>query len=70
MKQFLLLCSEEAKSALENAIKGLEFLEVQGLNLNNENKLNLLVTPIIPPVTQAYIEPKVEEKVLEATAQE
>lgn len=57
-KQYLLICSDEAKIALEAAIKGIEFLEVQGLNLNNENKLNLLVTPVIPPVNPAVLPPQ------------
>lgn len=57
-KQYLLLCNDETKVALENAIKGIEFLEVQGLNLNNENKLNLLVTPVIPPVNPATMPPQ------------
>lgn len=56
-KQFLLLCGEEAKAKLDGFIEGIEFLEVQGMNLNGENKLNLLVTPVNPPVTPAYIPP-------------
>lgn len=54
-KQYLLLCGDETRVALEGALKGIEFLEVQGLNLNNENKLNLLVTPVIPPVNPACL---------------
>ena len=57
-KQFILICGEEAMKTLESVLKGVEFLEVQGLNLNNENKLNLLVTPVIPPVTPAYVPPQ------------
>ena len=57
-RQYLLLCGDEAKVALEAAIKGIEFLEVQGLGLNNENKLNVLVTPVIPPVNPACLPPQ------------
>lgn len=57
-KQYLLICGEEARVALEAAIRGVEFLEVQGLNLNNENKLNLLATPVIPPVNPAALPPQ------------
>ncbi len=57
-KQYLLLCGEQAKAALEAVLKGVEFLEVQGMNLNGENKLNILVTPVIPPVNQAYVAPQ------------
>lgn len=58
-KQYILICSEEAVKTLDSVLKGLEFLEVQGMNLNGENKLNLLVTPVIPPVNPAFIAPPV-----------
>ena len=63
-KQFLLLCSEEGMERLKNVFKEdtVEFLEVQGLNLNNENKVNILVTPVLPPVTAAYIPPALEKE--------
>lgn len=57
MKQYLLLCDDDTKVALENVIKGIEFLEVQGMNLNAENKYNLLVTPVLPPVNPAVFTP-------------
>ena len=57
-KQYLLSCGDEARVSLEAAIKGVEFLEVQGLNLNNENKFNLLATPVIPPVNPATLPPQ------------
>jgi len=59
-KQYLWICNDQMRIVLENVIKGIEFLEIQGLNLNNENKFNLLVTPVIPPVNQAFIQPQME----------
>lgn len=58
-KQFLLLCDEIGMTNLQDVVKEgtIQFLEVQGLNLNAENKLNILVTPVLPPVTPAIIQP-------------
>lgn len=51
-KQYLLLCDEHGLTVLKHLFKSesLQFLEVQGMNLNAENQYNLLVTPVIPPV--------------------
>lgn len=58
-KQFLLLCDEVGMYKLQDVFKEgtIQFLEVQGLNLNAENKLNILVTPVLPPVTPAIVQP-------------
>jgi hypothetical protein len=68
-KQFLLLCDESGMQTLKNVFKDnvVQFLEVQGMNLNNENKLNLLVTPINPPVTPAVISSSDEKEETQAT---
>lgn len=61
MKQYLLLVDDNSKLALESAINGIQFLEVQGINLNNENKIQLLATPVLPQVNQfvpASLNPK------------
>ena len=52
MKQYLLMCDESSMSVLSHILKDntVQFLEVQGVNLNSENKYNILVTPVIPPV--------------------
>ncbi len=50
MKQYLFLVNDNTKAAFEAVFPGLEFLEVQGLNLNGENKLQMLATPVYPPV--------------------
>jgi len=48
-KQYLLMCSEEGKGRIEGVCNGtVEFLEVQGMNLNGESRYNLLVTPLQP----------------------
>lgn len=48
------MMDEEGMQAIDGLFKGLQFLEVQGLGLNQENKVNILVTPVIPPVTPAF----------------
>ncbi len=56
MKQYLLLCGEEGKERLEKIFNTtVEFLEVQGMNLNGENQYNLLVTPVNPPLMPACV---------------
>ena len=50
MKQYLLICEEAGMKALEALIKGLQFIEVQGMDVGNNNVYKLLVTPVIPPV--------------------
>ncbi len=57
MKQYLLLCDQDMIAKLECVFKGIQFLEVQGMNLNGQNTMNILLTPVVPPVTQAYIAP-------------
>ncbi len=59
MKQYLLLCDEHGMNILKHTFREstVQFLEVQGINLNSENKLNILVTPVTPPVTQAVVLP-------------
>lgn len=56
-KQFLLICDEIGLEVLKRAFREdcIQFLEVQGMNLNGENKINLLVTPVNPPVPPAQI---------------
>ena len=57
MKQYLLLVDDTTKAAFEAVCPKIQFLEVQGLNLNGENKLQMLATPVYPPVTQATVTP-------------
>ena len=47
------MCTEQAKNELEKIVGNIEFLEIQGMNLNAENKYNILVTPVLSPVTPA-----------------
>lgn len=55
-KQFLMLCDETGMMDLKSVFREgtIQFLEVQGLSLNTDNKLNLLVTPVLPPVPPAF----------------
>lgn len=57
MKQYLLLADDSTKEAFEAVFPKLQFLEVQGLNLNGQNTLQMLATPIYPSVTQAQVTP-------------
>jgi len=61
-KQYLLMCNEQVMHYLNGAIRGIEFIEVQGVNLNNENKLNLLVSPFISPVVNQTVFPVSPDK--------
>ena len=56
-KQFLMLCDDAGMESLKSVFKEntVQFLEVQGMNLNGENKLNLLVTPVLAPVPPAFM---------------
>lgn len=53
MKQYLLVCDETQLAALESVFKGVRFLEVQGLNVDQSNKVQVLATPVIPSLCQA-----------------
>lgn len=52
MKQYLLMCDENGYEQLKSLFKpeSIQFLEVQGMNMQGGN-VNVLVTPILPPVT-------------------
>ncbi len=60
-KQYLMLCDDMGMEALKRVFKEctVQFLEVQGMNLNAENRINLLVTPVLAPVPPAFIPPPV-----------
>lgn len=63
MKQYLLLCDENALQTLKDCFVGIKYLEVEGLNLNAENKYQVLTTPIVHPLTPAFIEEPAKEDV-------
>ena len=52
-KQFLMLCDETQMQSILNVFKSIQFLEVQGYDLNSENTHKVLVTPIYPSVNEA-----------------
>lgn len=66
-KQFLLICDENGMKVLQAlAFPNLiQFLEVQGMKLNGEDKYNLLVTPIVAPFSQTIAEPTPQEAIAE-----
>lgn len=47
MKQYLMLCDENAMQVLRQVLGNIQFLEVEGMPMQG-NKHNLLVTPIPP----------------------
>lgn len=61
-KQYLLMCNEQVMHYLSGMIRGIEFIEVQGINLNNENKFNLLATPFVSPVLNQTVLPPTPPK--------
>ena len=57
-RQFLMICDDAGMQNLKEVFKEntVQFLEIQGMNVNGENKFNILVTPVNPPVPQAQFE--------------
>ena len=51
MKQYLLMCNEQGMQVMKYLYKeqGIQFLEVQGMAMAGNN-VNLMVTPILPPL--------------------
>jgi hypothetical protein len=65
-KQYLLMVDEQRLGNISEFLRlaGIQLLEVQGMNLNNEGKINVMITPIIPNIPQADIAiPAVEQPV-------
>lgn len=64
-KQYLLLCDEIGMAKLQTVFSEstIQFIEVNGMNFNTDNKFNLLVTPVVPPVNPAIfpMQPPVTE---------
>ena len=58
-KQYAIVVDDVGMALLTALMKpgSVQFLELQGLNLNAENKYNILVTPVLPPVNPATFEP-------------
>ncbi len=56
-KQYLMMCDENGIDILNALFKPevVQFLEVKGMNLNGQNTLNILVTPVLPPLNPAFI---------------
>lgn len=50
MRQYLMLVDDNTKPLFELLLPKVQFLEVQGLNLNGENKFQMLATPVYTPV--------------------
>ena len=55
MKQYLMICDDRGIQQLRAMFNPecVQFLEVNGMPLGNNNAYNLLVTPILPPVNPA-----------------
>lgn len=71
-KQYVLVVDEAGMEALNAFIKtgSIQYLELQGLNLNAENKYNILVTPVLPPVNPATFSPAPQPPVEETPVAE
>lgn len=70
MKQYLLLVDDVGMSTLKSAIPSIQFLEVQGMDVGNNNSIKLLVTPVLPPVTPADVPVIKENAVVEQSPPE
>ncbi len=64
MKQFLMLCDENGVQFLRSLIRPetIQFLEIQGMNVGTDNKFNVLVTPVVPPLTPVVGEVPVSQE--------
>lgn len=58
MRQFILTTTEDALLRLQEKLgPDVKFLEVQGTMLNHDNRYNVLLTPVLPPVPPAVFQP-------------
>lgn len=62
MKQYILVCDENGMGALTKMLRAdaIQFLEVQGMTMGENNHYNLLVTPIVPQLAPAEVPPASE----------
>lgn len=51
MKQYLLMCDDTVMPNLQALFKGIQCLEVQGLNVDATNRVQVLATPVIPTLS-------------------
>jgi len=62
MKQYILVCDEIGMSVLAKMLRAdsIQFLEVQGMTMGENNHYNLLVTPVVPqlPVAETPTAPE------------
>lgn len=49
-KQYLMLVEEDVMPRIDAVFKGVQFLEIQGMDIGANNAVKLLVTPVLPPV--------------------
>jgi len=65
MKQYLLLVDDNTKAIFQAACPALQLLEVQGMNFNANDKMQVLVTPIISTSTETVVPGTNEKEKLE-----
>lgn len=58
-KQYLFLCDENGLKHLDGLIRGVQFIEVTGLSLNDRKDVMVLATPN-KPVEQIDVKPDVK----------
>ncbi len=52
MKQYLMVCDETSMEKLAAVFReNIQFVEVQGMSMTQNAQYNVLVTPVIPPVS-------------------
>ena len=54
-KQYLLMVDEASMAQLSMVLRGVGFIEVQGMSLGGNNEYKLMVTPVVPPLPTATI---------------
>lgn len=70
MKQYLFMIDDRSRGLFEALCPGLQFLEIQGMNVNTDGKFQLLATPIIPPVNMMVVDSTVTDEAPELKSAE
>lgn len=55
-KQYLLMVDDEGMQRIRGVCGGIEYLEVQGMDVGGVNTYKILVAPVIPPVPSVQVE--------------
>ncbi len=57
MKQYLMLCDDSGMELFKKLFSTttIQFLEVQGMSIQGNPNVNIMVTPVVPPITPMQV---------------